>query len=145
MSFFSAKASQKKLETFVLAICSLTRSLQSTGKRGFQMWTDRHVTDTVTYRLNCHKVKTALAAWAHCCAKIWQFDGFFRIFHKNLRCFVAKWHPIYTFFLGWKRIDVLLQNVYQHLCHFKITHTTLFHIVKNIPQKMCAFGKFKKK
>ena len=35
----------------IFMIRSLTKSLQSTGKRGFQKWTDRQ-TDIATYRLN---------------------------------------------------------------------------------------------
>ena len=39
----------------ILAICSSTKSQESTGKRGFQTWTDRQtykVTDIAFYRLN---------------------------------------------------------------------------------------------
>ena len=52
-----------------LVIHSLTRSLQSTGKWGFQTWTDRQtdrqVTDIATYRLNRHRGQFS----EHCCFK----------------------------------------------------------------------------
>ena len=57
---FKERAQKNKTKTSrgmpILAIHSMTRSLQSTRKRGFQTWTDkktdREVTDIATFKLN---------------------------------------------------------------------------------------------